>query len=89
MGTGALPCSARSEQEKGAIMPKRCGDPECANLVNERKSHVRIGDKVFCGAECARAWLTQNNVFEAAADPFAERQHTTRSSSTWKRMNGG
>lgn len=74
---------------KGYVMPKRCGDPECANLVNERKRHVRIGDRVFCDNECANAWLVQNKVFTVAADPFSEMQHTTRASSSWKRMNGG
>ena len=65
-------------------MPKRCGDPLCECLVNERKPHVRIGDKVFCDDPCAQAWLLQNQVFEVAADPFREPIHKPP-----RRMNGG
>lgn len=65
-------------------MPKRCGDSTCGNLVNERKSHVRLGDRIFCDNECAQAWLVQNKVFEVAADPFHEPLAQPP-----RRMNGG
>lgn len=63
-------------------MPKRCGDETCGNLINERKAHVRVGDRVFCDDECAQAWLIQNRIFEVAADPFHEPIHKP------PRMNG-
>lgn len=53
-------------------MPKRCGDVQCGNLVNEKKAHVSIGNLVFCKAEHAQNWLIQNKIFEVAADPFHE-----------------
>lgn len=66
-------------------MPKRCGESECGNLVNERKEHVRLGDLVFCDHECANTYLVQAKIFEVAADPF----HTPMPRRTPGRMNGG
>lgn len=64
-------------------MPKRCGDALCAKLVNERKSHIRFADKVFCDEDCRQAWAAQNEVFDTAADRFhAPMHHPPR------RMNG-
>lgn len=71
--------------ERQKTMPKRCGDPECGNLVNEKKVHHRLGDTVFCSIDCANAWLVQNKVFEVASDPF----HDPMIRRTPNRMNGG
>lgn len=67
-------------------MPKRCGDAECGNLVNERKPGVvNHGDRIFCDEECERNWYAQSKLFEQASDPF----HTKFERRTPKRMNGG
>lgn len=71
--------------ESEASMPKRCGDPECGNLVNERKVHHRLGDNLFCSIDCANAWLVQNKVFEVASDPF----HVPIERRAPKQLNGG
>lgn len=42
---------------------KRCDGPECETIVNERGIfHVRLGDKLFCGADCGNAWLSSQGL---------------------------
>lgn len=64
----------------------RCGNQAegCWHTFSLNEPHIRIGDKVFCGNECALQWAEINRAFQDAANPHMARIHTQP-----RRFNGG
>ena len=50
-----------------------CQNPLCGKAVDTIYDHSRIGERTFCGAQCATDWVYQNARFTRAAFPFKER----------------
>jgi hypothetical protein len=54
-------------------MPVRCSNvTHCDNLVNIRRSHVRINGKMFCCTDCAIEHAHAERVLARAANPFKD-----------------
>lgn len=50
-----------------------CSHGLCQKPVDTCEGHSKIGDRVFCSAECATDWALQNARLSQAAFPFGKR----------------
>lgn len=68
------------ESDQKEEMMRRCDAiGSCTKIVNEKNhSHVRLGERVFCSADCAQSWLLQSRIFEVATDPFHKQTNSAK-----------
>ena len=51
----------------------RCANANCGNVVNEKKAHIRLQDRVWCSNACLEDWNEQNARLTYVAWPFHDR----------------
>lgn len=61
---------------------KRCGAPQCNNIVNTHGfNHRQVQDKIFCDQECFHDWLASQGLHIVGDTP--------RPSTALSKQNGG